>query len=1062
MAASRSIGRITRPDNENRKEREDDNNGRKEGEGDKDKSKTREKMRKEERSRNNGRCRPRRPMRSNKDEVRREIGDNTCNGRDDNDKEGKKTTLKEEKGGEGVERKSRTKSVMYQAHVSLHTCSSRYGSCDPILIRGKLRVVPNGMSFVTCDRGSSGVGGRDVIVKNEKDRNRALDGDMVYVELYPAEVVDDVDGGGGSPGGCRGGTTEAKASLVDYMSDLELGECPGSGNVMEKEEADCSLSMKKEVEKTQEDGEGEEGVDDGFEYEVEECITEDWEQRGVIRRRDEGTEDEETWQNDEVQRSLWNPTVNLRRKCRDSNIVVFHRSSSSNTTHQRSGRVICILPPKSVILGNRRRLPPSELMPEGGQHNRERDRQHNDDVEGHDAPPTRTIVGSLVRLPGPRGDRGGDNGNKWSSGRYLLVPNIKSLPRFMCPPRTMGGTTETGVNTSTLYQAEYVHGSWHATMRWPPCRGVTRLCGSCTVRDETRALLVENGVDHGDFPQEALRDVDTSVESGRYIDACKGDDDHGWRPTEEMLCGRRDYRRHRVFTIDPTTARDLDDALHITPMPDGWVEIGVHIADVSHFLRPGTAVDEEALRRATTVYLVNDVIPMLPRPLCEVACSLNENVERLAFSCVWRMRLDGTLAGGGSGSMTGKSDVWYGKTVIKSCARLDYATAQNIIDGKVGIGEVRPDEALWPKSRQPTGGHTTNEVASDVRLMHKVAMARRRLRFENGALALNGIKLAFQLEEDGETPALCRPYPIRDSNRLIEEYMLLANYLVAQRLITHTRGRALLRHHPPPLEGGMQQVVDASREAFDFDIDITNSMTLQESLSRLSRECDDELVVQCVTESLMNPMRPAQYMAAGEVDEADWQHFALNIPYYTHFTSPIRRYPDVIVHRLLQATLDDTVDNFPMTQQEIHAVAGHCNDMRMAAKKAQERSDRIFLSLYVKRNPISSTLGVCLGVGEKTFTVFVPSLGMSTRVFLQEHENEFNSNAFEDSSGKRRIVIQPQNAITDPSASGDRSQSCSWESLEIGVFTKLEVACTCKLQPPIDVRVKVIGPWITG
>jgi DIS3-like exonuclease 2 len=293
--------------------------------------------------------------------------------------------------------------------------------------------------------------------------------------------------------------------------------------------------------------------------------------------------------------------------------------------------------------------------------------------------------------------------------------------------------------------------------------------------------------------------------------------------------------------------------------------------------------------------------------------------------------------------------------------------------------------------------------------------------------------------------------------------MLLANFLVAQRLITHARGRALLRHHPPPLEGGVQQVVDVSKEAFDFDIDITNSTTLQESLSRLGRECDDEVVVQCVTEMLMNPMKPAQYMAAGEVDEADWQHFALNIPYYTHFTSPIRRYPDVIVHRLLQATLDDAVDHFPMTQQEIQAVACHCNDMRMAAKKAQERSDRVFLSLYLKRNPISSTLGVCLGVGEKTFTVFVPSLGMSTRVFLQEHEDKFNSNAFEDSSGKRRIVIQPKtSADADPPASGDRSQSRSWKSLEIRVFTKLEVACTCKLQPPIDVRVKVIGPWITG
>lgn len=292
--------------------------------------------------------------------------------------------------------------------------------------------------------------------------------------------------------------------------------------------------------------------------------------------------------------------------------------------------------------------------------------------------------------------------------------------------------------------------------------------------------------------------------------------------------------------------------------------------------------------------------------------------------------------------------------------------------------------------------------------------------------------------------------------------MLMANYLVAQRLITHAHGRALLRNHSPPIDQGMQQVVDVSKESFNFDIDTTNSRTLQESLSRLTLACDDELVVQCVTESLMTPMRPAEYMAAGELDEEDWQHFALNIPYYTHFTSPIRRYPDVIVHRLLQATLDDDVDDYPMKQKEVHEKAGHCNDMRMSAKKAQERSDRVFLSLYLKKNPIESVLGVCLGVGEKTFTIFVPSLGMSTRVFLQEHEDEFNINAFEEeSTGKRRIVINPKTDTIpgmQPTADDD-SSAPEWKSLDIRVFTKLRVACTCKMQPPIDVRVKVVGPW---
>jgi exoribonuclease R len=218
------------------------------------------------------------------------------------------------------------------------------------------------------------------------------------------------------------------------------------------------------------------------------------------------------------------------------------------------------------------------------------------------------------------------------------------------------------------------------------------------------------------------------------------------------------------------------------------------MVDVSYFVTPGTPVDDEAAKRATTVYLVDRTIPMLPRPLCEIACSLNENVERLAFSCVWKMNMDGTM-GNKIESKAEDDQVWYGRTVIRSCARLDYATAQNIIDKKVAYGEDENavDDQLWPKSRRPTGGHTTDEVAADVRFMHKVAMARRKLRYEHGAIALNGTKLTFQLENDGQTPSLCEPYPIRDSNRLIEEYMLLANFLVAQKLITSAGGLALLR-----------------------------------------------------------------------------------------------------------------------------------------------------------------------------------------------------------------------------------------------------------------------------
>ena len=421
--------------------------------------------------------------------------------------------------------------------------------------------------------------------------------------------------------------------------------------------------------------------------------------------------------------------------------------------------------------------------------------------------------------------------------------------------------------------------------------------------------------------------------------------------------------------------------------------------------------------------------------------------------------MDGTLA------ISGKKDgdsVWYGKSVIRSCARLDYTTAQNIIEGNVAMGEKEPVETLWPKARQPTGGHTIAEVARDVRLLHQVAKARRTLRYENGALELHGVKLAFSFpKDDHTTPGLCEPYPIKDSNRLIEEYMLLANYLVAQRLITHAGGRALLRQHPPPVEEGLGEVIEVAK-SLGYELDSSSSQTLQASLTRIGRGCDDLITLQGITSMMMVPMKPAEYIAAGEVEEEEWRHFALNIPYYTHFTSPIRRYADVIVHRLLQATLDGehAVENFPMSPRDIHATAKHCNEKRMASKMAQERSDIVFLSLYLKRDPISKVLGIVTSLGEKTFTVFIPSLGLRQLVFLQDHDHflEWSMNR----EGKGLTLKRKQNR--EPSTqNGSAEEGAEWPSsvpeTVLSLFSRLYVSCRCSMKPPINVKVHIVAPY---
>jgi len=200
---------------------------------------------------------------------------------------------------------------------------------------------------------------------------------------------------------------------------------------------------------------------------------------------------------------------------------------------------------------------------------------------------------------------------------------------------------------------------WNQGSKMPFANNVRSIGEIGSIQAETTALLIENSVNHGEFQPEIMESLYRKLNFD-------GAGECSWTIPEEEIARRRDLRSYRIFTIDPPTAKDLDDALHITALEDGTFEIGCHIADVSYFVEEGSLLDAEAKERATSVYLVQKVIPMLPSILCEQLCSLNPNVDRLAFSCIWRMRADGTLIPGSA---------WYGKTVIRSCAKLDYYTA---------------------------------------------------------------------------------------------------------------------------------------------------------------------------------------------------------------------------------------------------------------------------------------------------------------------------------------------------------------------------------------------------
>ena len=511
---------------------------------------------------------------------------------------------------------------------------------------------------------------------------------------------------------------------------------------------------------------------------------------------------------------------------------------------------------------------------------------------------------------------------------------------------------------------------------------------------------------------------------------------NNWKIPQCEIDKRRDLREMCIFTIDPPTAKDLDDALHITELDANTVEIGVHIADVSYFVRPGSIIDEEAKKRATSVYLVQKVIPMLPSILCEELCSLNPNVDRLAYSCIWRMKLDGTLC---------NEKPWIGRTVIRCCAKIDYPTAQYMIDGIIPVqsdpagftgagagsnpsdpsdlssGNSRYISKYWESHRIPIN-HTCERVIHDVILMNKVAMNRRNKRLDEGALVLNTTKLTFRLDNHGN-PGMIAPYEIRDSNRLVEEYMLQANYLVAQECLERVGDYTILRNHPPPDIKNVNNLYNISNY-LNLGLDLTNAVTMQRSLCRITATATMN-VLQAVTSLLMTPMQLANYKVAGCIPSDDWDHFALGIHYYTHFTSPIRRYPDVMVHRLLEGgveaalgkeciamienryantttgsntttnTTDSTDSNNDSTgprtakdeyQELLEEITMHCNCRKKAAKLAQERSDRVFLAIHLTTRSPVVTDAIVIGIGPTTFTVLTVNQygGINDKIFVRD------------------------------------------------------------------------------
>uniref|UniRef100_G1RVK0 DIS3-like exonuclease 2 n=1 Tax=Nomascus leucogenys TaxID=61853 RepID=G1RVK0_NOMLE len=418
-----------------------------------------------------------------------------------------------------------------------------------------------------------------------------------------------------------------------------------------------------------------------------------------------------------------------------------------------------------------------------------------------------------------------------------------------------------------------------------------------------------------------------------------------------------------IFTIDPSTARDLDDALSCKPLADGNFEVGVHIADVSYFVPEGSDLDKVAAERATSVYLVQKVVPMLPRLLCEELCSLNPMSDKLTFSVIWTLTPEGKIL-----------DEWFGRTVIRSCTKLSYEHAQSMIESP---NEKIPAKELPPISPE----HSSEEVHQAVLNLHGIAKQLRQQRFVDGALRLDQLKLAFTLDHETGLPQGCHIYEYRDSNKLVEEFMLLANMAVAHKIHRAFPEQALLRRHPPPQTRMLNDLVEFC-DQMGLPVDFSSAGALNKSLTQTFGDDKYSLArKEVLTNMCSRPMQMALYFCSGLLrDPAQFRHYALNVPLYTHFTSPIRRFADVLVHRLLAAALGyrERLDMAPDTLQK---QADHCNDRRMASKRVQELSTSLFFAVLVKESGPLESEAMVMGVLNQAFDVLVLRYGVQKRIY---------------------------------------------------------------------------------
>ncbi len=389
--------------------------------------------------------------------------------------------------------------------------------------------------------------------------------------------------------------------------------------------------------------------------------------------------------------------------------------------------------------------------------------------------------------------------------------------------------------------------------------------------------------------------------------------------TKDEIAKREDYRTITTFTIDPVDAKDFDDALSFKTLDNGNYEIGVHIADVSHYVQPQDLIDEEALRRATSVYLVDRTIPMLPESLSNEICSLRPNEESLCFAVIFELDDSGTVC-----------NYRFAKTVIYSDRRFAYEEAQDVIESGKG------------------------DYSDEITKMNSLALKIKEARYKNGAINFETTEFRFNLDKNGK-PTAVYPKVRKEAHKMIEEYMLLANKYVAMHLYVKNNKTPLpYRVHEEPSQEKLQEFAETALN-FGYKIDITDHKQLSRSINEMVAKVQGTLDGDILQPMAIRSMEKAYYTSK------KIGHFGLAFDHYAHFTSPIRRYPDLITHRMLH---DYLLKKKSFNYNDVERMAKHSSGQEQKAVSAERASTKYKQVEYLSNFKGEEFEGIISGVTE--------------------------------------------------------------------------------------------------